>query len=293
MKTDDFRKKITDQVIDLMEEHEADWVKPWATTSAGVPTNLISKKHYRGINNIILMMEGRASPVWATYKQWQEKGCQVKKGEKGTHIIFWKIFKKEKTNSSGEKVTDKIPMMRNYTVFNADQVEGGEQYIPTPAEGGHQFRRVALDALIKATGATINHGGNRAFFASSRDMIQLPLMTSFEGTDTSSAEECYYSTLCHELTHWTGHAHRLNRLKNTRFGSTDYAYEELIAELGAAFLGVEYGLSPEPRADHAKYLNHWIEKLQGDHSFIFKAAQAAGKAADHIAGYLEAEAEAA
>lgn len=288
MKTDALREQITNQVVNLMKEHGSDWVKPWATTGAGSPTNLASKKHYHGINTLILMAEGRTSPAWGTYKQWKAKDCQVHKGEHGTHIIFWKILEKPDRNNPEKKA--KIPLMRNYTVFNAEQVDGGEEYIPTPEDGaGQHFQQYALDQMIEATGAHIQHGGDRAFFSPSHDIVQMPLMESFKGTDTSTAEETYYSTLCHELTHWSGHTPRLDRLKSTRFGSKDYAYEELIAELGAAFLGVEYGFSPEPRPDHAKYLNSWIEKLGQDHSFIIKAAQAASKAVDHVTGYQEAQ----
>lgn len=286
MKTETLREKVTQQVIDLMETHGTSWAKPWTGGAAGAPTNLVSKNPYHGINTFLLMAEERCSPVWATYKQWEGKGHQVMKGEKSTHIIFYKILERERQNNGGETVKDRIPLMRSYSVFNAEQVEGGEEYTLAPVEGaGEIFQRNNLDAFVSATAADIRHGGARAFFSPSTDHIQLPPMEAFTGTETSSPEESYYSALSHELIHWSGHAPRLDRLKATRFGSKDYAYEELIAELGAAFLSVEFGLSAEPRPDHAKYLNSWMESLKNNNRLIFKAAAAASRAIDHLHGY--------
>jgi antirestriction protein ArdC len=285
MKTEELRDKITTSVIKLMEENGADWVTPWAGAATGLPHNISSKNHYNGINVLLLLAAERTTGDWGTYKQWQEKGGQVRKGESGTHIVFYKSLKVKDKETQEEK---KIPMMRNFTVFNADQVDGIE--IDTPTEGaGETFHQGALDAMIEDTSAIIRHGGAKAYFAPSDDSIQMPLMEAFTGTDTSTPEEAYYSTLCHEMVHWTGHSSRLDRLKNGKHGGRDYAYEELIAELGAAFLGVEYGISSGPRADHAKYLNSWLKALKNDNRLIFKAAAAASRAVDHMRGYqLEA-----
>jgi antirestriction protein ArdC len=257
-----------------MEEHGTDWVKPWANASGGLPINLVSKNAYQGINTLVLAMQMRQSQTWATYKQWMEKGHQVNRGEKGTHVIFYKALKRKDTQ--GDEFF--IPMLKNYTVFNSAQVEGWEEpekIVLPPVE-----RNELVDKYIETTGAVIKYDGAEAFYSPMEDYISMPDRNTWIGTATSTPEECYYSTALHELTHWTGHKTRLNRY--TRRNQTEYAKEELIAELGSAFQCMTLGISATPRPDHAKYLNSWLSALKNDKDLIFKAAAAASKAVGFI-----------
>ncbi len=272
MKTEELREDVTNKVISLMEEHGSDWTRPWLSEH-GLPKNIISNNHYSGINIMLLAMKGMPTNEWATYKQWKEKDAQVKKGEKGTHIIFYKSIEID-----GEDKT--IPMMRNYTVFNSSQVEGYEpKPINKPCFTGERMDEV--DEFVGNTGANIIDGG-MAYYSPSDDRICIPSIEYFFDTSTSSAIECYYSTLLHELTHWTGAKHRLDRDLKNKHGSKDYAKEELVAELGATFLGIQLGIHNEPKVDHAQYLNAWLETLRGDTTAIFKASTMASKAVDYL-----------
>ncbi len=277
MKTNELREEITNKVIALMEEYGTDWTKPWTSGGGGLPTNIVSKKAYSGINIIMLMVADKGTNEWGTYKQWAERDAQVRKGEKGTHIIFYKSLKKESVIEGAKDIV--IPMMRNYTVFNASQVDGYEVVTPEPKGLGEKMDDVEL--FIGNTDAKFFNGSS-AYYSPKEDKICMPDLELFYGTDTSSDIECYYSTLLHELTHWTGAKHRLDRDLKNKFGSKDYAKEELVAELGATFLGIELGIHNEPRPDHAKYLNSWMTVLKEDPSAIFKASTMASKAVAYL-----------
>jgi antirestriction protein ArdC len=275
MKNEDLKTEVTNKLIELMEEHGTDWVKPWANASGGLPINLVSKNAYQGINTLVLAMQMRQSQTWATYKQWMEKGHQVNRGEKGTHVIFYKALKRKDTQ--GDEFF--IPMLKNYTVFNSAQVEGWEEpekIVLPPVE-----RNELVDKYIETTGAVIKYDGAEAFYSPMEDYISMPDRNTWIGTDTSTPEECYYSTALHELTHWTGHKTRLDRHTKGK-SQTEYAKEELIAELGSAFQCMTLGISATPRPDHAKYLNSWLSALKNDKDLIFKAAAAASKAVGFI-----------
>ena len=286
----DHYQMITDQVIALMEEHGSDWTNPMVSgTVGGWPTNPVTGKRYNGINVALLLMAGGGH--WATYKQWATKGCQVKKGEKATGIVFFKrIEVKDKLDPTK---TDTIPMLRGYSVFRADQVDGefAEQF-NAPAED-RRDETVQIDAVndwVAATGADIRTvDGGRAFYSPASDSIQMPPRSGFDATSTSTATETYHSTLLHELGHWTGHKSRLDRLaaKNQH----GYAFEELVAELAAAYQCVELGVSSAPRPDHAQYLNGWLEALKNDNRLIVKAASKAQAAVDFIADLQDAQVE--
>lgn len=280
----DVYTQVTDRVLEMMEQHGSNWVNPFARKGkSALPVNIASKKNYRGVNTLLLGWSGFISPVWGTFKQWNERDCQVRKGEKSTTIVFWQFIEKEEAGK-----TQRIPFLKYYNVFNADQVDGYEAEVieePTVAEriaGAEDFFR-KIPAQI-----TFSDAG-RAYYSPARDSVHVPALDVFEATPTSTAAECYYSTIAHELVHWTGHKSRLNRDQANGFGSEDYAREELVAELGAAFLCASLGISAEPRADHAHYLNGWIKKL-GDHKREFvSAASAATKAVDLLIAMSEPE----
>ena len=272
----DIYEDVSNRIIELMEKHGTDWSKPWADgTGSGFPVSMSSGKAYTGINVLLLWAEQRPNAEWGTYKAWQSKGAQVRKGEKGTQVVYFQILEKVDEESGQIK---KIPMLKYYTVFNADQVDG---YESAPIELPNKAERIAVaDHFIARTKAHIEHKQTSAFYVPSMDMIGLPPREAFKSTDG------YYSTLLHELTHWTGAKHRLDRLSSGGFGSTEYAKEELVAEIGSAFLCVKLGVTKEPREDHAKYLNNWMKALRDDKRAIVKACKLAQNAVE----FLESEA---
>jgi antirestriction protein ArdC len=226
------------------------------------------------------MVKGYSVPVWASYKQWEAIGANVKKGEKGTKIVFYSPVSKE-NKQTGD--LEKYAVLKTYFVFNAAQVEGIDI---VPAETvAAEFSAVELaEQRIIKTGAAISHGGDVAFYMPSADRIQLPNKTAFD------SEANYYATAFHELAHWTGSKTRLDRdLDKGRFGNPAYAFEELVAEMSAAFLCSDYGIQGELR--HAGYIGHWLKALREDSKAVFKAAALAQKAADYI-NMLDATAEA-
>ena len=283
--------EIAHKVADLMTKHGTDWVKPWQGQAGGFPVNVASGKQYRGINVFLLLSEGFSSQYWATFNQWKAAGAKIKKGSKATTIVLWKPLERQTENAEGETQTDRFWMLRTFKVFNADQVEGWEapaqDVTATPVDANGFEHCPSIEEFFDEAGVQINHGGNSAFYAPSVDAVQMPRKEDFVGTDTSTAAEAYYSTLAHEVTHWTGHKSRLDRIKSTRFGDKDYAFEELVAEMGAVFLSVQFGISPAPRPDHAKYLNNWIAALKAEPKVIFSAASEAQKAVDFIAEAAE------
>jgi len=274
MKTQDFKKTVTENIIKQMETCGTDWARSWIGSSNGLPSNVESKNHYNGINILLLMMEEKPSSVWATYPQWVKQNRQVKKGEKATRIVFFKQIKTE-DKKTGEKNT--FPMMKQYNVFNESQLEDYQA-----EEGqGETFNRADVAKFIYNTEANIYHEGDKAYYRPSNDQIVLPAQEDFKNTEEASAEQNYYGTLFHELTHWTGNTNRLDRLKQ-KTSREDYAFEELIAELGATFLNVHFGIESTPRADHAKYLKAWLQALENDNGLIFRASAKAGQAFDYL-----------
>jgi len=282
----DAYQSITDQIIELMEEHGASWVKPWVGNggTAKRPISISTGKPYQGCNPLLLWAAGFSDHRWGTYKAWQEKGCQVKAGQKaGAHIVFFKALD-IKDKESGEDKT--IPLLRTVAVFNAEQVEGAEPLVESapesPAEADE--RVAAALAFARNTGANVNivPGSDRAYYSPLSDKIVVPAITDFIGTATSSAQEAYAGTILHELIHWSGHRSRLDRLKAASFGDDDYATEELVAELGATFLCADLQISAEPRPDHAQYLAAWLKALKSDKRLIVRAASVASKAANFL-----------
>ena len=271
---------IANKIADLMETNGNNWVKPWVSGAAlsSLPINAASNKTYRGIN--LLLLAGRSTPVWATYKQWADKGAQVLKGSKGTGIVFWQPMKREDKNGKDES----FMILKNYTVFNADQVEGYEYVAPTPIDCKVQTLP-HVDEWVANTGADVRTGEAQCYYNRTGDFVNMPARNLFFDTDTSTATESYYSSLLHELTHWTGSPERLDRVKGKQFGDDAYAFEELIAELGATFLCAQLGISNDVRPDHAQYIKSWIKKLRSDPKFLFQAASKAQKAIDLLNDY--------
>ena len=272
-----------------MQQHGKDWTKPWQAQASLGHCNVKSGKPYNGTNIFLLavsaMKNGYSSNEWGTFKQWQSKGANVKKGQKGTPIIYFDKIKIKDKETDEETM---IPMLKGFTVFNAEQVEGYEAKPVEPIKETKE-RDQRAEALIKSTGADIRYGGDRAFYVPSQDFVQMPILEDFNGTDTSSDLEAYYSTMFHELTHWTGNKSRLDRKMIGRFGSNAYAFEELIAELGAVFITCQVGINVAPRPDHAKYLNNWLEVIKSDKKAMVKAFAQAQKASDYILGFEQAQ----
>ena len=268
-------QQVTDRIISELERGAAPWIKPWTTfASGGEDQNIISKKPYNGINRVILGMSGFSSSKWASFKQWQQLGATVRKGEKGTMIVFYSPIKKESINpTNGQLESSAYHCLKSYFVFNADQVDGIE--IEKPATVEKPFIDIpALEKRVIDTGAVINHGSSSAFYRRDSDSIHLPNKGAFK------SESDYYATLLHELIHWSGASFRLDRTKGKRFADTAYAFEELVAELGAAFLCQDYQIQGDLR--HADYIGSWLKCLKDDNKAIFNAAALAQKAADYV-----------
>jgi antirestriction protein ArdC len=257
---------------------------PWHTSGrfAFSPINVTSHKPYRGINTVCLWAAAAAKSYgrgeWATYQQWQDKGAQVRKGERSTTVVFWKFANgTAETQEDGEATPatgSRLLFTRGYSVFNAAQVDG---YTPKAEADTPMLERIAqADAFFTSVGATVRHGGNQAFYSPASDHIQMPAFQAFRESVS------YYSTLAHEHTHWTATAGRCDRQLGKRFGDNAYAAEELIAELGAAFACAHLGLSTEPRADHAQYIASWLRVLKADKRAIFTAASKAQQACDWL-----------
>ncbi len=286
----DIYQSITDKIIKLLEHVDIDdYQAPFADLAAqGIPYNPVTKKHYQGINIPFLWFyqqeKSYRSNHWASFKQWQTKGGKVRKGEKGSQVVFYKTLLKSEENEQSEEETAKIPMLRLYTVFNASQVEGYEhEETPAPNTQSLVSNIEAIDAFCANTGADIRHGNGGAFYRKTDDFINMPEPIDFVATNFSDPTENYYSVLFHELTHWTGHSKRLDReLVSKRKNYSQYAIEELCAELGAAFLCAQTGISQAPRKDHALYIKSWLIALRNDTKFIFSASAQAGQAVEYL-----------
>jgi antirestriction protein ArdC len=240
----------------------------------------ITGEPYHGINVVVLWLTAfekqYVSPLWVTFQQAKELGGFVRKGEKGTGIVYANSFEKKET---GEETTERIPFLKAYTVFNAEQVEGlPAKYYATPAAPLALDERLEIaERFFVVTRADIRHGGSRAFYSPGLDFVQMPPFASFE------TRENYYSTLAHECTHWTKHERRMNRtFDSKRFGDDGYAMEELFAELGAAFVCADLGITPEVMPEHASYLAAWLKVMKADNKAIFTAASHAERAAEYL-----------
>ena len=293
----DVYQRITDRIVAELEQGTRPWLKPWnAEHAAGRITRPLRACGipYQGINVIMLwseaMAKGYAAPIWMTFRQAKELGGHVRKGETGSLVVYADRFCKTETDpETGQEVEQDIPFMKGYTAFNVEQIEDLPAHFYAPAEPRlDPVERIThAETYFAATGADIRHGGNQAYYAVGPDYVQMPPFETFRDA------ESYYATLAHECTHWTRHPARLERdFGRKRWGDEGYAMEELVAELGAAFLSADLDLTPEPREDHAAYIGSWLKVLKGDKRAIFTAASHAQRAADYLAG-LQARQEAA
>lgn len=256
---------ITDSILKSLESDSPAWVRPWSTSSA--PHNAVSHKNYNGINRLILGMSEHTSTGWLTYKQAQDAGGQVRKGETGTTVI---LFKPIKITENNETIKS-IPLMRAFSVFNVDQIDNLELKIDVRPAVEFTSNEMA-DKLLSQ--ATIEHGGDRACFIPSIDKINMPVKTDFKSTSD------YYATALHELTHWSGHPSRLDRVKGNKFGDESYAFEELVAELGASFLCSDCSI--DGKLQHENYIASWIRVLKSDKKAIFNASSQARKSCEFL-----------
>ncbi len=270
---------ITERVITLLKQGTIPWRKPWSGgSSSDMPINLKSKREYRGINVFLLACMGYSSRYWLSYKQAKEKGGQVRKGEKGTPVIFWKRYE-TKDRKTGEDVV--LPVLRYYTVFNLDQVDGLEAP-DAPEPVSHDFRSIEeAERIIRdmPKRPEIQHAEPRAFYRPSTDTVNLPRPELFP------EPEEYYSTAFHELTHATGHESRLNRRPSSEirhFGDKEYSQEELVAEMGSAFLCAQARIEQITLENSAAYIGNWLQVLKADVKMVVIAAAQAQKAADYI-----------
>ena len=270
-------EQITDRIISMLEKGTVPWQKPWKVAT-GLPRNLISKKPYRGINIFLLHAMSYESPYWVTFRQAQELGGTVRKGEKACPVVFWKQLEVE-DKKTGE--VEKIPLLRFFYVFNVSQCDGLKN-IPAPVESPATVSTTAEEIVaMMPKRPEIKHGLAKAFYSPSVDVVAMPDRARFD------TEAGYFATLFHELTHASGHKSRLNRQTLTEsagFGSNPYCREELIAEMGAAFLCGQAGIAENILENSAAYVQNWLEQLQNDKKLIVQAAAQAQKAADFILG---------
>lgn len=274
----DLYQEVTDRIIAQLEEGLIPWHKPWTGTQSGAVSGTTGKP-YSLLNQLLLQKPGK----WYTYKQAQSLGGQVRKGEKGSMVVFWKPVIVTEETKDGEKKQKKVPMLRNYVVFHADQIDNlpesetaeEPRFIPNPDEAAES---IITEYLTRESIHLEQAASNEAFYSPSFDKIHLPLMEQFPDT----AE--YYSTAFHEMTHSTGHKSRLNRLESTaHFGNEEYSKEELVAEIGAASLLNHCGLeTPKTFKNSAAYIQSWLQALKNDKKMIVSAASKASRAVDFI-----------
>ncbi len=280
----DLYQEVTHKIIAAIEAGSVPWACPWNRSGGGLPFNFSTDNQYSSINVLLLWMQalevGFGSNAWLTMEQANKLGGHVRKGESSTRIVFYKMWRVEDEEAgsdsaeNGESATKVIPLVKTYRVFNLDQIEGidsGVPNVPTPS----------IDLIEKAvlfaarTGAEIGEGGIRAYYNRTHDRIQMPDRTRFQ------RPEDFHATLHHELIHWTGHKSRLDRTFGERFGDNAYAVEELVAELGSAFVNADLGIGGDVQG-HASYLEHWLSVLKADKYALFRAAGDTSKAHKHL-----------
>lgn len=273
-------ESITNRIIESLESGVIPWKRDWKTSgkTSGLPYNLVSGKPYRGINVLTLFCSPYASRGWCTYKQAQELGYQVRKGEKSTPIVFWKFPTKAELAENPEKK----PFARLYSVFNIEQLDGVPSEIPADTvafDPIEECEKVVNAFMSSVSHPELKHRGNQPCYIQRLDVVEMPVRESFHSAGG------YYATLFHEFAHSTGIESRLNRpeFSGNRFGDENYSREELVAEFASAFLCGETGCSNEERLNNSvAYIQGWIKVLKNDKSIAIEAAQKAQKATDFI-----------
>ena len=293
----DVYTRITGQIIASLEQGVRPWTQPWnAEHTAGRITRPLrhNAQPYSGINILMLWAsasaQGFTAPLWMTFNQALEFNAHVRKGEKGSLVVYANRITKTDHDAEGNDVEREIPFMKGYTVFNVEQIDGlPEIFYGRPEPKFTAVERIAhAEQFFARTGADIRYGGNRAYYAQDGDRIQMPPIEAF------SDAGAFYATLAHETAHWTKHPSRLARdFGRKAWGDEGYAREELVAELAAAFLCTDLELTPEVRDDHAQYIANWLTVLKNDKRAIFQAAAHAQRAADFLNGLQEPLQEAA
>lgn len=284
----DIYTRVTARIVGELEKGVRPWMKPWNAEHAAGRINRplrCNGQPYRGINVLVLWLEAEAknfsAPIWLTFKQAKELGGFVRKGEHGSPVVYASSFKKKEEDDSGAETEQEIHFLKGYTVFNVEQVEGLPAHFYAKAEPPkNEMQRIAqAESFIANTQADVRHGGSRAYYAEGKDYIQIPPFETFRDAESHAA------TMLHELNHWTKHAKRLDRsFDQKRWGDEGYAMEELVAELGSAFLCADLAITPEVREDHADYIGHWLKVLTNDKKAVFTAAAHAQKAVDFLHG---------
>ena len=276
-KAEEFRNEITSKIITALESGTAPWQQPWNGSEA--PHNAITRHQYNGINTVILSMAAMSMGVinndnrWLTFNQASEAGYKIKAGSKGTHVLLWKPT--ITTDEHGNREITSV-LQRTFTVFHASQIEGIPEYVPPEINiiAAHE----KAEKIISDSGVRIFFDGGEAYYKPIEDYIQMPPKEDFK------SQEGYYSTTLHELCHATGHPSRLNRVQRCGRFSQEYAFEELVAELGSLFIASSAGIpqSETEFQNHASYIESWLKNLRNDNMYIFSAAAEANKAAGYL-----------
>jgi len=283
----DVYERVTAAIIAQLEKGTRPWMQPWGAGQSPVRPLRHNGVAYRGINTVLLWMtvaeRGFQSPYWMTYSQAQELGAQVKKSEKASLVVYAGAIEKEEGDAEGEDKTRRIPFMKGYSVFCADQIEGLPDHFYGKRDAGNatvsKDRIERADRFFSNLRADIREGGNKAFYSPTGDFIQMPHFDAFVSA------EAHATTLAHEAIHWTKAKARLDRdFGRKSWGDEGYAHEELVAELGSVFFAADLNLSIEPRDDHAAYIKSWLTVLQNNKRAILQAASFAEKAVTYLHG---------
>jgi antirestriction protein ArdC len=285
----DHYQEVTDRIIEALEAGTPPWRKPWEPDKTGgpaMPRNATTGQRYRGINVLTLGMSALAfasgDPRWATYKQAEGRGWQVRKGERGTTGYFFKKLELRDDRADGADDEDnvpRIPLLRAFTLFHASQIDGIPDFIPPTIEEAPWRAPEAAEIIIANSGAVVRFGGEKAFYSPSTDHIQMPPHAAF------ATSQGFCGTMIHEMSHWTGSEARLNRDLRNGFGSHDYAREELRAEIGQMMVCGELGIADCDFSNNAAYVASWLEKLRSDRKEIFRAAADAQRIADYLLAF--------
>ena len=284
----DHYQEVTDRIVSALEAGTPPWRRPWDPGKAGgaaMPRNAATGQRYRGINVLTLGMSALAfssgDPRWATYKQAEDRGWQVRRGERGTTGYFFKRLelRDDSRPEDEEEAVRRIPLLRAFTLFHASQIDGIPAYVPPTIAEAPWRAPEAAEIILANSGAVVRIGGDRAFYSPTTDHIQMPPQVAF------ATAQGHCGVLIHEMSHWSGAPSRLNRDLRNSFGSHDYAREELRAEIGQVMVCAELGIADVDFSNNAAYVASWLEKLRSDRKEIFRAAADAQRIADYLLAF--------